>query len=189
MLGLIDKLKPHSVVEIGVHRALRAASVCERALRYGPVDYVGYDVFETMDQAFQEAAMNGKGMPTQAEAAHRLRRISDRWRPQFAWRFVVGDTRKTLHGRHIKADFVFIDGDHRVEAIEGDYAALAGSPCVVFDDYYVPDAAGKLPIDLERFGCNKTVDRLAGEGRKVEILPAADPCKHGGMIKLAVVRA
>jgi hypothetical protein len=188
MLGLIDKLKPHSVVEIGVHRALRAASVCERALRYGAVLYHGYDVFETMDQAFQEAAMNGKGMPTQAEAGRRLQQLRSR-HPRFAWDFVVGDTRKTLHGKHVIADFVFIDGDHRVEAIEGDYAALAGSPCVVFDDYYVPDAAGKLPIDLERFGCNKTVDRLRAEGRTVEILPAADPCKHGGMIKLAVVRS
>jgi hypothetical protein len=186
MLALIDRVKPRSVVEIGVHRALRAASVCERALRYGPVEYLGFDVFETMDQAFQDAAMNGKGMPMRAEATKRLDELRRRSKSRFACQFVVGDTRRTLHGQRLAADFAFVDGDHRVEAIEGDYLAVSQVPCVVFDDYYVPDAAGQLPIDLERFGANKVVDRLAQICR-VEILPQADPCKHGGMIKLAVV--
>ncbi len=41
------------------------------------------------------------------------------------------------------ADFAFIDGDHRVEAIRRDYAALAKSDVIVFDDFY--DASSSLP--------------------------------------------
>ena len=81
----------------------------------------------------------------------------------------------------------FIDGDHRVECIRADYEALKACPVGVFDDYYVPDARG-VTVDLAKYGANAVVAELEHYGAKVEILPAADPCKHGGVIKLAVVR-
>lgn len=182
MFTLIDQLRPRRIIEVGVHRGVRAAKLCARAMLYAPtVDYIGFDVFDTADAAFQADALNGKGAPSKDEAARRLSR------PGVKYAFVVGDTRETLHGGDWEADFAFIDGDHRIEAIAGDYAALASVPCVVFDDYYRPDAKGRCP-DLTRYGANATVDGLAAQGRTVDILPIGDACKHGGLSHLAVVR-
>lgn len=183
MFALIDTLRPARIVEVGVHRGVRAAKLCARALMYRPtVEYIGFDVFDTLGADFQAEALNGKGAPSQEEAAMRLSRSVGT-----EFRFVVGDTRDTLHGKPVEADFAFIDGDHRVDAIAGDYAALKDVPCVVFDDYYVPDKLGRIP-DLSLYGANATVAALAKEGRNVEVLPIGDPCKHGGLSHLAVVR-
>lgn len=182
MFPLIEKVRPQKIVEVGVHKGIRAAKLCDAAKAYVPVEYVGYDVFDTMNSAFQEAALNGKGAPSEQEARRRLGRVGG----NFKFRFVIGDTRKTLHGKKVSADFAFIDGDHRIDAIEGDYEALAGSRCVVFDDYYTVDEGGRIP-DLSLYGANFTVDRLKAEGKRVEILPEGDRCKHGGNSHLAVV--
>lgn len=182
LIPLIQRARPSLIVEVGVHRGIRAVAMCEAALYFGPVRYIGYDVFDTVDAEFQEAALNGKGPPSQTDATLRLDKIFG----PFEHDFVVGDTRKTLHGRQVRAGFAFIDGDHRAEAIAGDYAALASSKCVVFDDYYRKDRAGRCP-DLKEYGANQTVDRLLKEGRKVSVLPMGDTCKHGGVSHLAVV--
>lgn len=182
MIPLVDKLKPRKIVEVGVHRGMRASSLCRAALQFGPVTYVGYDVFDTMGAEFQEAALNGKGEPTEADARRRL----DGVRGDFSYAFVIGDTRDTLHGTSVLADFAFIDGDHRVDAIAGDYAALADVPCVVFDDWYAPDEHGVTP-DMSLYGANQTVEVARLAGRRVEILPKADGCNCGGKSHLAVV--
>jgi hypothetical protein len=177
MLALIDEIKPTSIIEVGVHRGMRANQLCTQATRYGGVEYLGFDVFDTMDAEFQEAALNGKGMPSMDVAAGRLKRID--W---LKFSFVVGDTRETLHSKPRMADFAFIDGDHRVDAIRGDYEALKSCTVVVFDDYYVGDDKP----DLALYGANAVVDALPTE--LVEILPVGDKCKHGGYSHLAVVR-
>lgn len=177
MLALIDEVKPTSIIEVGVHRGMRANQLCTHAAGYREVTYTGFDVFDTMDADFQEAALNGKGMPSKDVAAARLKRID-----MLDFSFVVGDTRDTLHGKARYADFAFIDGDHRVDAIRGDYEALKDCKIVVFDDYYVGDDKP----DTALYGANQIVDALPHE--RVEILPIGDPCKHGGMSHLAVVR-
>jgi hypothetical protein len=203
LLALIDQHKPDAIVEVGVHRAVRAVAMSERALRHHrKVQYIGFDVFETMGQKFQEEALNGKGMPTEAHARHQLKRaqnVAKANRTELDVYLVVGDTRKTLHGMGGHPEGVvippwgstttlaFIDGDHRVECIRADYEALKECPVVVFDDYYCPDARGTT-VDLVKYGANAVVAELEHYGAKVEVLPAADPCKHGGVIKLAVVR-
>jgi hypothetical protein len=194
LLALIDQHKPSRIVEVGVHRAVRAVAMVQRALKWHfHVEYLGYDVFETMGQKFQEEALNGKGMPTEAHARHQLTRaqnVAKGNRKGLSVMLEVGDTRKTLHGRPpfgCQHALAFIDGDHRVECIRADYEALKECPVVVFDDYYVPDAKG-VTVDLVKYGANAVVAELEHYGAKVEVLPAADPCKHGGVIKLAVVR-
>lgn len=177
MLALIDEIKPRSIIEVGVHRGMRANQLCLQATKYGGVTYTGFDVFDMMDAEFQEAALNGKGMPSQAVAANRLNRID-----RLSYSFVVGDTRDTLHDKPRYADFAFIDGDHRVDAIRGDYDALKDCRIVVFDDYYV----GDNKPDLSLYGANAVVDALPPD--LVEILPVGDGCKHGGYSHLAVVR-
>ena len=177
MLALIDEIKPRSIIEVGVHRGMRANQLCTQATKYNDVTYTGFDVFDMMDVEFQEAALNGKGMPSQAVAANRLNRID-----RLSYSFVVGDTRDTLHDKPRYADFAFIDGDHRVDAIRGDYDALKDCRIVVFDDYYV----GDNKPDLSLYGANTIVDALPHE--RVQILPVGDGCKHGGYSHLAVVR-
>jgi hypothetical protein len=184
MLPLIDEVQPRVIVEVGVHGALRANLLCRRALKYGPVHYIGYDVFDTMGEKFQADALNGKGTAKESRARERLDAIC-RDNPKFSYELKIGDTRKTLHGHGVKADFAFIDGDHRVDAIEGDYAALASGKCVVFDDYYRPGKGGQIP-DLSEYGANAIVDALPED--RVSILDCGDKCDHGAVSHLAVVR-
>lgn len=184
LMTLIDLHKPKVIVEVGVHRAMRGMKMCQRALIHREkVNYIGFDVFETETPEFQEQALNGKGIPLQADAEARMKGIAQK-HEQFSWQFVVGDTNSTLHDAQIKCDFAFIDGDHRVEVIRGDAAAL-DCPVLVFDDYYQP-LDGQMP-DVEKFGANKVVAEMEAAGARVTILPAADKCKHGGVAHLAVV--
>jgi hypothetical protein len=143
-------------------------------------------VFDTMGEKFQRDALNGKRTPTQARARRAFDPIVNQ-HPAFTYTFHVGDTRKTLHGRSLDADFAFIDGDHRVEAIRGDYLALKDARVVVLDDFYRPGPKGSMP-NLGLYGANALVDELRSEGREVEILPVGDQCNHGAIAHLAVVR-
>lgn len=181
LLDLIDEIKPRWIVEVGVARAERACAMIERALMHdAEVKYIGYDVFETKDAAFHAAAFNLKQVATRAEVATKLMAIQRRHRDfQFALR--VGDTRDTLHGKAVVADLAFIDGDHRVEAIRGDYEALKGSSVVVLDDYYTADERG-CP-DIGRVGCNMLVDEICAT-----LLPASDQVRDGGRVQMAVIR-
>jgi hypothetical protein len=181
--GLIAQHKPTSIVEIGVHEGRRAVYLIREALRWqNVVAYTGYDVFETRDQAFQDAALNGKGMAYEATARTGLERLAASHPGRVFWNLVVGDTRETLAARNVVADLVFLDGDHRVDAIRSDYEAVKHSRVVVFDDYYQPDAKGRMP-DISLHGANHIVDLIDG----AVILDAADPTKHGGVAHMAVV--
>jgi hypothetical protein len=182
--ALIDSAKPSAIVEVGVHRAMRAMLMSEWALGHRKdVSYLGFDVFETMDKSFHEAALNGKGIPSKAMAEARMVSVAERFHG-FQWKFIEGDTRITLHGSHVKCDFAFIDGDHRVDVIRGDAGAL-DCPLIVFDDYYL--AGDSLP-DLDKFGANRVVEELKDDGWSIDILPAGDRCDHGGIAHLAVAR-
>lgn len=186
MFAIIDEVRPTTIVEVGVHGAIRASKLSERALKWNPlVRYVGYDVFETLGLEYQAEALNGKGMALEADARRKLKSLAD-CHDGFEFHLVVGDTRDTLHGKKVAAEFAFIDGDHRVEAIRGDAAAL-DCPVMVFDDYYVEGPGGEL-VDPTRYGANAVVDEYQRRGYRVEILPQADRCDHGSYAKLAVVR-
>jgi hypothetical protein len=150
------------------------------------VRYIGYDVFDTMGEKFQREALNGKRTQSEARARQSFDPIAKQYQ-SFSYELHVGDTRKTLHGTPVSADFAFIDGDHRVDAIREDWLALSSSKCVVFDDYYKPGPGGSLP-DLSKYGANVVIDELIAEGRSVEILPVGDLCTHGAIAHLAVVR-
>lgn len=180
LIELVKKVQPAVIVEVGVHRGLRAFKMCAEVK--GPVHYIGYDVFETMTRDFQEAALNGKGVAMQAVAQDRLDKLKAR-KQDFTYEFRIGDTRETLHGQSVKCDFAFIDGDHRVDAILGDFQAL-DCPVIVMDDFYQPAADGSIP-DLTKYGANCVVS-LVPEA-SIEVLPVSDECAHGGVAHLAVV--
>jgi len=181
--AIIAKHQPETIVEIGVHEGRRAVYMIAEALRWKPrVHYFGYDVFDTKDAAFQEAALNGKGMAKEAVARHGMDLAVKAHGGKLEWSFVVGDTRETLAGQNVRADLVFIDGDHRLDAIRLDYEAVKNSKVVVFDDYYLPDLKGKRP-DVSLYGCNGVVDAIPD----AIILPHGDPTKHGGFAHLAII--
>lgn len=184
MEALVAQSRPARIVEVGVHRGVRAAKMCSWAIgsHGGPVSYTGFDVFDTVADNFHAEALNGKGAPDMNAAEERLRRVGQ----NLSWQFVIGDTRNTLHGATVPCDFAFIDGDHRVDAIRGDAAAL-DCPVMVFDDYYLPGPSGELP-DLALFGANAVVDEYRAAGASVELLPDRDRCDHGAWAVLAVVR-
>lgn len=180
---LIDKHRPQRIVEVGVHRGARAALMVGRALlHWRSVEYLGFDVFDTVDAGFHALALNGKGIATQNQATASLSRFHSFG---LTHRFVVGDTRTTLHKTKAVADFAFIDGDHRVEVIRGDAEAI-DAPVLVFDDYYTPGKAG-MTVDLARHGANVVIDEYRARGCLVTVLPAGDVCKHGSVAHLAVV--
>lgn len=186
MQELVEHVRPERIVEIGVHRGVRAAKMCRWAIcsHKSPVEYVGYDVFDTVGNDFHAAALNGKGEPNRDSAERRLGNVSGAGR--LKWQMVVGDTRQTLHGATVRCDFAFVDGDHRVDAIRGDAAAL-DCPLIVFDDYYLPGPNGELP-DLGLYGANAVVEEYRAAGAAVELLPHKDRCNHGAYAVLAVVR-
>lgn len=179
LIELVKKHQPRTIVEVGVHRGLRAFKMCAEV--QGPVHYIGYDVFEHESPAFQEAALNGKGIPMEAVARDRLDKLKAR-KADFTYEFRIGDTRETLHGQRVQCDFAFIDGDHRVDAVIGDFQAI-DAPVIVCDDFYEPGLDGSIP-DLTKYGANALLSLTTA---KTEVLPSWDECKHGGISKLLLI--
>lgn len=178
---LIALVKPRTIIEIGTHRGNSAAPMCLEALKHrSNVHYLGFDVFEIRDEDFHRRAFNGKGIPSKQFVHDRLESIRSQF-PSFTFELIEGETSSTLHGRSLRADFVFIDGDHRVEVINRDYAAVSKSKVVVFDDFF--DASSPEGHELiTRFGCNQLVASL----KDVTILPLADTFPTTGPIRMAV---
>lgn len=183
IIKLIQEVKPKTIVEIGVHKGLRSVLMCREAMKFHEeITYFGFDVFDMMDEKFHKEALNGKGMPSEVEAGRRLESLGD----GLTWFLVKGDTRHTLHGRkNYQADLVFIDGDHRLDVIRGDYEPFENARCVVFDDYY--NLGDVKNFDLLKYGCNGLIYDLLDQNRRVDILPIADATNVGVVTKLAVV--
>jgi hypothetical protein len=177
-----------TLVEVGTWNGVRAQELATAALERSPhVTYHGFDLFEALsDQELEEEL--SKRPPSQAEVeaslaefqekvARRGRLLPSR-RRSFDFALHQGYTRDTLPAfrrehPEVRADFVFIDGGHKVETIESDWdntSELVAPDGVVFlDDYY-----GNAEL-AQRFGCNRLVERLrADESWDVEVLPAAD---------------
>jgi hypothetical protein len=182
ILTLISLYRPRSIVEIGTNKGDRGIALCEEALKHNIfVSYVGYDVFDTKDKEFHEAAFNGKGAFSKSYVEDRFRILGTRHKG-FSYDLIQGTTDETLHGKKKCANFVFIDGDHRTEVISSDFEAVRKSKVVVFDDYYV-SAPGCGSIDIRKYGCNGIVDGIP----RALILPIADRFEHIGDIHMAVV--
>lgn len=179
---LIALVKPETIVEVGTNRGDSAVAMCSEALKHrAKVHYTGYDVFSTRDEDFHRLVFNGKGAVPRQFVHDRLEAVRSQF-PSFTFELIEGETASTLHRRPVCADFAFIDGDHRLEIINRDYAAVAKSAVVVFDDFY--DTSSTQGQELSRqFGCNELVARL----KDVTILPLADTFAATGPIRMAAV--
>ena len=137
---LIALVKPRTIVEVGTNRGDSAVAMCLEALKHRrQVHYIGFDVFDTRDEDFHRRVFNGKGAVSRQFVHDRLDSIRSQF-SSFTFELIEGETSSTLHHRSMRADFVFIDGDHRVEIINCDYAAVAKSSVIVFDDFYDPSS-------------------------------------------------
>jgi predicted O-methyltransferase YrrM len=178
---LVALVKPRTIIEVGTNRGESAMRLSLEALKHRrKVHYIGFDVFDTKDEDFHRRVFNGKGSYSRQLVHDRLKSISLQ-HPSFTFELIEGDTSLTLHHRSMRADFVFIDGDHRIEAIARDYAAVAKSSMIVFDDFFDPDSAqGRKLID--EMGCNRVVAGL----KDTTILPLVDDFPSTGPIRMAV---
>lgn len=141
---LVAEMQPKTIIEIGVAKGVAARQM----LRISPNSfYKGYDVFDSMDAEFDEKVLNGKPALSKAEIYSKL--------APYDVSLIQGMTQDTLWPFPQSAELVFIDGDHRVEAIRGDYEAVKNSKVIVFDDYYLDN-----DIDTEVFGCNRVIKEL-----------------------------
>ena len=176
LAALIHEHKPATIIEIGTHHGYRAWLMCRTEFEHTDhVHYIGFDLWDDANDETNERELNGKGAGSAKRATDCMKEISG-LHPGFTFELHQGDTRKTMHGKELIADFVFIDGGHSVETIRGDYDAVKGSKIVVFDDFYLTGA------DTTKFGCNEIVRHIPHE-----LLPTID--KFGPLsIQMAMVR-
>lgn len=182
LYGMCEHLMPRHILEVGTHAGRSAVNMCAAS---PGAKYYGFDLFDAATAETDKEEMNGKRRVTEAEVRKLLtaRKID--------FRLFPGNTRQTLQefaerstvGIHL----AFIDGGHSVETIASDakwvMRRMVEGGVIVFDDYY----AGNPAIDIDRFGCNRAVEKLTEAGWLVEILPQADPIREGGTTQLVAV--
>lgn len=171
---LIDAVQPQSIIEVGTWNGHRARQMLSRALLHkDSVNYLGFDLFEAGSTDDDVREKNVKPHFS-LEAVNATLVDFCESNSGATFQLVPGDTRKTL--KECRADLVFIDGGHSVETIRSDYAGVAGSRYVLFDDYYHGD------INIDRFGANllvSSLDHLEFSER--------DPVAGGGQVSMVLV--
>ncbi len=176
LVRLVQHCKPATIVEVGTHNGIRAERMSREALKHNPnVHYVGFDLFDEANETTNKEEMNGKGAADFDAAMQRLNDVKEA-NPGFTFELHKGNTRKTLHGKTITADFAFIDGGHSVETIRGDYEALQSTKLIALDDWYMKG------VDTKKFGCNEVIKK-----RTYSLLPWEDKFGNGGRVRIAVV--
>lgn len=168
--GLIEEIKPRSIVEVGTWSGWRAVQMCLIALQHQPeVHYRGFDVFEVFTKEFDAHEMNVKPHFSREEVDRLLSLLAQIY-PEFTYELIQGNTNETL--KNETADFVFLDGGHSVETIRNDFEGVKNARRILLDDYYTG------PIDTSLYGCNVIVEAQAA-GR-FQLLPVKDPVAGGG---------
>lgn len=115
-------------------------------------EYTGYDVFDSMNRDFHTMVYNGKRVTSKQQIEMLISPHTDRYSLH------QGMTQHTLWNNPICADFVFVDGDHRVSAIQSDFDAVKSSKIVALDDFYLESHEAYPRID--QIGCNTLVQQL-----------------------------
>ena len=150
LLGLCI-VAPKSIIEVGLSRGIRALQMVQLAKKYYPsVKYTGYDVFDTKDSNWHRLVGNGKKVDSKITIEKKLKTLTNNIN------LIQGMTSDTLWPHPNNADYVWLDGDHRLESIRKDFESLKESKVIVFDDYYPTGEHDGFHI--EKYGCNKIVE-------------------------------
>jgi hypothetical protein len=189
------------LVEIGTWNGVRARELARAAFRRSrAVSYHGFDLFEDLTPELLKAELS-KQPPSQQEVETGLGRFQRRikleglalpWRRRsFDFALHRGFTRETLPAfrkadPEFRADFVWIDGGHKVETIANDWehcsAFVAPEGVIYLDDVYGDEELA------EEFGCNQLLARLEQDPEwQVAVLPATDTFPEIGSIQIARV--
>lgn len=178
LLTIIDLVKPKTIIEIGTYDGHNAIRMIDQARKHkADITYIGYDLFEDMNESIDKEEFNVKPHVDAAVVAERLKNAC----PGTVITLIKGNTRETLKNP-IRADLVFVDGGHSRETIANDYAAVKNSSVVVLDDFYLPDNSGAIP-DTSKFGANFLVWELAN----AFVLPMEDAVAGGGVVAMAML--
>ena len=178
LLKEIDIRKPSTIVEIGTWRGINAAKMIERANRYKPVKYIGFDLFEDLTADIKTEEFNGKAYTSLNEAKTNISRLTQNYD------LVKGNTKDTIPIYIFpEIDFLYIDGGHSFETIESDWnntkQYLNKDSIVIFDDYYIG------PLD-KQYGCQKLLKSL-GNNYNFKLLEPFDRLNTENLVHLAKV--
>jgi hypothetical protein len=168
LIDIIEYLEPKSIIEIGVAEGKNAEEMLRKT--GNGTKYTGYDVFDFTDKIFHNLVGNGKMVLSEEEIFSKLSTLSA------DVTLHKGMTQETLWPKGDKADLVWLDGDHRIEAIRKDFEAVKKSRVIVLDDYYIED---NQQWSIDKYGCNELVKSL----QDVIITPATRKLES---IRLAV---
>jgi hypothetical protein len=168
LIDIIEYLEPKSIIEIGVAEGKNAEEMLRKT--GNGTKYTGYDVFDFTDKIFHNLVGNGKMVLSEEEIFSKLSTLSA------DVTLHKGMTQDTLWPKGDKADLVWLDGDHRIEAIRKDFEAVKKSRVIVLDDYYIED---NQQWSIDKYGCNELVKSL----QDVIITPATRKLES---IRLAV---
>ena len=154
---IIVKLRPKSILEIGVYKAKRANEMIYLSKKFhNSVAYYGFDLFDRISkkEISSELSKNPSAkniLKQYLTTNHKTSKIN----------LIQGNTRKTLKKfvkLKKKIDLIFIDGGHSVKTIQSDWdnikKIMTKKTVVIFDDYYHDD------LLIKKFGCNKIIDNL-----------------------------
>lgn len=153
LIDSIHVIKPKTIIEIGLAQGVRSYQMIKEAkIFHSEVCFFGYDVFDTKDASWHNMVGNAKKVSSQLEIEKYLTPLDCKVK------MYPGMTSETLWLNNNKADIVFIDGDHRIEAIEKDFNSVKESKIIAFDDYYISGEHNSFTID--KYGCNRLVDNF-----------------------------
>jgi predicted O-methyltransferase YrrM len=179
----IDQKHCRRIMEIGTWNGRRALQMIERAKKYRPageVEYYGFDLFELMTEAINQAELSKKP-PTCDEVK---RQLVESGAKIFLYKGFTQNTLPEVVEKLPKMDLIFIDGGHSLETITNDwnYAAqlMDKNTVVIFDDYY---------FDRNDVGCKRIVEGIDPNEFQVTILPRRDRFRKGwGLLSINFVK-
>ena len=197
----LGSMQCRTIIEIGTYSGHNARRLAKAALRRNrSICYHGFDLFELCKPDDLNPGSTRRPQ-TQAEVEARLRSYSEEvgrrplWlRRDFRFELHPGYTETSLPDFYtaspgLRAEFIFIDGGHRVETIAHDWQwcsqMLAPGGVIFLDDYY----DGAEPETLAEFGCNQLVESLrASPEWEATVEPTADFNKKGRGIRVVRVQ-
>jgi hypothetical protein len=201
LTAALREMEVRQLVEVGTWNGNRARELIGAALRNSShVTYQGFDLFELLTDTDLEEELSKRPPSREDVASHlqayrrliRARSLLTPWRRRdFDFDLHQGYTRDTLPAFReaqpaYRADFVFIDGGHKVETIANDWEhtskLLAPTGAIFLDDFYDNEELA------EEFGCNQLIASLeAAPEWEPTVLPAADHIPGMGAIRIVKV--
>tara|TARA_Y100000590_G_scaffold54265_1_gene56666 strand:- start:5257 stop:5907 length:651 start_codon:yes stop_codon:yes gene_type:complete len=165
------KIKPRKIVEIGIYKGKRSKEIIQAARVFNKdIEFYGFDLFEMIKENIIKEELSKKPL-SKKEVYENLSEFCK-------VKLFKGYTNFTLPKlKNVKADFIFIDGGHRVKTIQSDWKnclkLIKKGTIIIFDDYYLDDK--KL---IKYFGCNKIVNSISDKKFEKKLFNKTDKFSH-----------